>query len=344
MEFTLKPLGKQVLKVAIMASVPLMLSACGIFHHSSSNRSSMSATQACVGNPFLEKYGCSVARVEQAARSGDPDAQYALGYMYYYGIGTVRNPSVAQTWISKAAAQGQPLARKANRLLAQNGSMGGMPYASPRRGSSPSNYQRRQNVTPMNTAKPSQPLNNHLPAYGSSKPAKKTMPQNAKAKPPLSNSSIEAGNMVNTAAASTNAMPAQPMMQTTPAAMNGTTSPARNGQLGNSGNSLKTSIKAMESRLMQVASYNYTLQLMGSHDLNAVKAFVANHNLQSKTRIYSTRYQGQPWYMLIMGQYPTVMQADSAAQGLPTALRQLHPWVKPFSIVKKEIRTREIVS
>ena len=51
--------------------------------------------------------------MEQAAEKNDPDAEYALGYMYYNGIGTVSDPDTAYIWIQRAADQGQPLAVKA---------------------------------------------------------------------------------------------------------------------------------------------------------------------------------------------------------------------------------------
>lgn len=41
------------------------------------------------------------------AASGNADAQYAVGYMYYYGKGTIEDPDMANNWIRKAAAQGQ---------------------------------------------------------------------------------------------------------------------------------------------------------------------------------------------------------------------------------------------
>lgn len=73
----------------------------------------------CNGDPYLAKFGCDVANVQQAASSGDPDAQYALGYMYFYGVGTVQDTQTAKLWIARAAAQGQPLAKKAISLLNQ---------------------------------------------------------------------------------------------------------------------------------------------------------------------------------------------------------------------------------
>ncbi|HLD17221.1 MAG TPA: SPOR domain-containing protein [Coxiellaceae bacterium] len=71
----------------------------------------------CKANAFLQKYGCSLDNVEEAASHGDPDAEYALGYMYYYGIDTVQDSQTAKTWIERAAHQGQPLATKALAML-----------------------------------------------------------------------------------------------------------------------------------------------------------------------------------------------------------------------------------
>ncbi len=71
----------------------------------------------CSGDPYLTKFGCSLEKIQKAATHGNPDAQYALGYMYYYGVNTVQDADSAQLWIARAAAQGQPLAKKALAML-----------------------------------------------------------------------------------------------------------------------------------------------------------------------------------------------------------------------------------
>lgn len=76
--------------------------------------------QACQNNAYLKQYGCSLQRVEQAAQSNEPDAEYALGYMYYNGIGTVKDTETAQVWIKRAAEQGQPLAISALKTIRQS--------------------------------------------------------------------------------------------------------------------------------------------------------------------------------------------------------------------------------
>src|SRR3990167_5127501 len=75
------------------------------------------APVTCSTNVYLAKYGCSLERVQVAAENGSADAQYALGYMYFYGIGTVQDKQTASLWIQRSAAQGQPLAKKAWTLI-----------------------------------------------------------------------------------------------------------------------------------------------------------------------------------------------------------------------------------
>ena len=76
-----------------------------------------STKRLCSSNPFLQKYNCSLKRIKVAAREGNAEAQYALGYIYFYGVGVARDPKAATVWILRAAASGHPLAIKAKGLL-----------------------------------------------------------------------------------------------------------------------------------------------------------------------------------------------------------------------------------
>lgn len=60
----------------------------------------------------------SYDQIKRAAEKGDPDAEYALGYMYYYGkSGAIKNVVEAKEWIEKAASHNQPQAVKALALM-----------------------------------------------------------------------------------------------------------------------------------------------------------------------------------------------------------------------------------
>ncbi len=74
---------------------------------------------ACDNNAYLKQYHCSLEQVEKAAQLNEPDAEYALGYMYYNGIGTVKDTQTAMVWITRAAQQGQPLAISALKTIRQ---------------------------------------------------------------------------------------------------------------------------------------------------------------------------------------------------------------------------------
>ena len=64
-----------------------------------------------------QKYRAAFIRLRPEARKGQPDAQYAIGYMFYYGQGVVEDRKQAWYWITAAANQGQPDARVAVNIL-----------------------------------------------------------------------------------------------------------------------------------------------------------------------------------------------------------------------------------
>lgn len=67
----------------------------------------------------IQNYRQAFVRLKPEAKKGQPDAQYAVGYMYYYGQGVVENRRKAWFWINKAAAAGQAEAIVALSILKQ---------------------------------------------------------------------------------------------------------------------------------------------------------------------------------------------------------------------------------
>ena len=108
--------GMKALLFCLLATV-FVIAGCSKKSAGQAGAQSFKGTAACSNNAFLQKYDCSLSQIEAAAEAGDPDAQYALGYMYFYGIGTVQDTKAAQLWIRRAAVQGQPLAIKATNIL-----------------------------------------------------------------------------------------------------------------------------------------------------------------------------------------------------------------------------------
>lgn len=65
----------------------------------------------------VQNYRDAFIHLKPEAENGQPDAQYAVGYMYYYGQGVTENREQAWIWINRAAAAGQPDAIQAIKIL-----------------------------------------------------------------------------------------------------------------------------------------------------------------------------------------------------------------------------------
>lgn len=66
----------------------------------------------------VQNYRQAFIRLKPEAERGQPDAQYAVGYMYYYGQGVTEDREKALYWIHCAAKANQPDAVAALKLLA----------------------------------------------------------------------------------------------------------------------------------------------------------------------------------------------------------------------------------
>jgi septal ring-binding cell division protein DamX len=73
----------------------------------------------------------------------------------------------------------------------------------------------------------------------------------------------------------------------------------------------------------------YTLQLAGVRDRAAAGRFIQRHGLSAEATILTTRREGQAWYVLVHGYYPTRQAALAAAARLPAAVRkEVKPWAR----------------
>ena len=73
-----------------------------------------------ITNFRVENYRTAFIRLKPEAKKGQRDAQYAIGYMYYYGKGVVEDRKKAWFWITAAANAGQPDAIVAAKMLDGN--------------------------------------------------------------------------------------------------------------------------------------------------------------------------------------------------------------------------------
>lgn len=65
----------------------------------------------------IQNYRQAFVYLLPEAEKGQPDAQYAVGYMYYYGQGVTEDRKKAWYWIGRAARAAQPDAVEAMGIL-----------------------------------------------------------------------------------------------------------------------------------------------------------------------------------------------------------------------------------
>lgn len=64
-----------------------------------------------------QNYNEALTKLQPLADKGNPNAQYAIGYMYYYGQGVPMDKAKGIVWIQKAGDQGFMPALKAEQMI-----------------------------------------------------------------------------------------------------------------------------------------------------------------------------------------------------------------------------------
>ena len=309
--------GYKLQHILLASVVTASFSLTGCFFNRSAGGDRIPAN-VCKKNVFLRRYKCSLSAIERSASRGDPDAQYALGYMYFYGVGTVRDTEAATLWIDRAAAQGQPLAKRARSLMSETRNSY-QPRSSYR-----AQPTRRKSVRSMNQKAPSKPLSKALPGFkkkakpesddlelGALPPIRRVPDQAPKSKssPPVSQHKHRGRY------ASTYASKRSRAIQRTAA-----TAPGKN----------------------LPANY-YTLQLMATPHFKRLVDFIDTYNIDNKVSYFAAKRGSDTLYVLLYGKYRTKLQARAAVKRMPRSLQSMHPWIRSGALIQKERHTGRIL-
>lgn len=79
----------------------------------------------------------------------------------------------------------------------------------------------------------------------------------------------------------------------------------------------------------------YTLQLASSTNRKLIEKYYDENRLQGMAGYYVTRRQGEDWYALAYGAYPTAGDANAAIPSLPKDLRKWSPWVRKLRDIQR---------
>ena len=97
-----------------------------------------------------------------------------------------------------------------------------------------------------------------------------------------------------------------------------------------------------EQWIRQQSPNNFTLQLISGYQLNTLRRFIKKHKLAHNELSYYLSYnkQGKAWHSLIYGSYPDLKSARNAAQALTRSSTIKQPWIRKFSKIHGDLRTR----
>lgn len=97
---------------------------------------------------------------------------------------------------------------------------------------------------------------------------------------------------------------------------------------------LKIALSPEEWVKTQKPNY-YTLQLASSTNEKLIEKYYLENNLQGRAGYYKNRRQGEDWYALVYGAYPSVSDANDAVASLPENLRKWSPWVRKIKVIQR---------
>lgn len=82
----------------------------------------MAAAEIQQGKRYFDAgyYKRAMRQLMPYATDGDPQAAYAVGYMYYYGFGVAQDPDMGFLWIKRAAQQNYPPAVVALAMISKD--------------------------------------------------------------------------------------------------------------------------------------------------------------------------------------------------------------------------------
>lgn len=91
------------------------------------------------------------------------------------------------------------------------------------------------------------------------------------------------------------------------------------------------------SKLREVSSEHYALQLAAMRSLPTAVQFIADYDIEALAEVYETRRNGVAWFIIVTGDYPNVQAARIAETRLPAQLQSVDPWVKSYRQIHTEM-------
>lgn len=86
--------------------------------------------------------------------------------------------------------------------------------------------------------------------------------------------------------------------------------------------------------LQRQPAEHYTLQLLAARQRDNLRAFIEQHQLDKTSVIFASQRNGEPWYAVAHGSYPSREAAQQAATKLPAGIE---PWIRRFGDIQQTL-------
>ncbi|MGY8862865.1 MAG: SPOR domain-containing protein, partial [Pseudomonadales bacterium] len=103
---------------------------------------------------------------------------------------------------------------------------------------------------------------------------------------------------------------------------------------------LKTKQPYSYEAMLKLPSDHYSLQLLGARLEATLEAFIQEKTITQTHYLIKLDRGGEPWYMLLVGDYESASDARDAIKLLPVALQNQQPWARPVLRIQQQIRNK----
>lgn len=106
---------KTIIKASFLLMLALSLISCATYTGKSPREMSILAqSKRYFDDGYYKK---ALHQLLPLAADGNPQAEYAIGYMYYYGLGVEQDTETGRFWVQRAADKNYPMAIEALKIM-----------------------------------------------------------------------------------------------------------------------------------------------------------------------------------------------------------------------------------
>lgn len=93
------------------------------------------------------------------------------------------------------------------------------------------------------------------------------------------------------------------------------------------------------SWITQQSDDGFFLQLLGTHDMGALRKFFSENTMPRNTAWFTTQHDGKPWHVVVQGPFANRGAAVASISSLPEESRKRKPWPRSVASIKQIIST-----